>query len=476
MRKMRNIVTLFVVATFMLGACGGGGQQANASKTIKYSLQATLMEGKMVYVGVGGDINGQMNPVLKADVGDTVEVTLSSGDGTEHNIAFPDFGIDSEHVVGKGNSIKVSFLVDKGGTFDYYCTLPGHREAGMAGVFMVTGESLAATNNNNTAPVANPTSALVVPANPTSGADIVRDPSEVPAPIGDRAPTTVRIDLVAIEVEGQLADGTTYKYWTFNGQVPGPFFRARVGDTLEVHMKNSTNSSMSHSVDFHAVTGPGGGAVMTQTGPGQETVFTAKALNPGLFVYHCATPMVAEHISNGMYGMILIEPEGGLPPVDHEFYVMQGELYTTGKFGDKGLQSESVDKLLNETPEYYVFNGAVGALTDQKPLRAKVGETIRIFFGVGGPNKTSSFHVIGEIFDRVFDSASLLTPPLTNVQTVLVPVAGAVVVEFTLEVPGRFILVDHSLSRLQRGLAGYLIVDGDPQPDIYNGTPAPSGH
>ncbi len=319
--------------------------------------------------------------------------------------------------------------------------------------------------------------APAVTQSPAAGADIVRDPTDLPAPLGEREPTTVRIDLEAVEIEGQLADGTTYTYWTFNGAVPGPFFRVRLGDTIEVHMKNNTSSTMNHSVDFHAVTGPGGGAVMTQTKPGEETMFTAKALNPGLFVYHCATPMVADHISNGMYGLILVEPEGGLPPVDREFYVMQGELYTTGAFGEQGHQMSDTTKLLNEDPEYFVFNGAVGALTDQKPLKANVGETVRIFFGVGGPNFTSSFHVIGEIFDRVFDQASLTAPPLTDVQTTLVPPGGATMVEFHLEVPGRYILVDHALARLQRGLAGYLIVEGPDAPEIFNGTPMPgAGH
>lgn len=321
------------------------------------------------------------------------------------------------------------------------------------------------------------TIAVSAPQAPTTGADIVRDPTDLPAPLPIREPQTVRVDLETIEIEGQLADGTTFTYWTFNGAVPGPFIRVRVGDTIEVHLKNSTTSTMNHSVDFHAVTGPGGGAVMTQTEPGKESTFTAKATNVGLFVYHCATPMVANHISNGMYGLILVEPEGGLPKVDREFYVMQGDIYTTGAFGEQGMQMTDVTKLLNEDPEYIVFNGAVGALTTQKPLKANVGETVRIFFGVGGPNLTSSFHVIGEIFDRVYDQASLTSAPLTNVQTTLVPPGGATVVEFGLEVPGRYILVDHALSRLQRGLAGYLLVEGDPNPEIFNGTPSgDSGH
>jgi nitrite reductase (NO-forming) len=312
---------------------------------------------------------------------------------------------------------------------------------------------------------------------PATGADIVRDPTDLPAPLPARAPTTVVLNLEAKEVDGQLADGTTFTYWTFNGAVPGPFFRVRVGDTVEVHLKNDSKSTMNHSVDFHAVTGPGGGAVFTSTKPGEETMFTFKALIPGLFVYHCATPMVAEHIANGMYGMILVEPEGGLPKVDREFYVMQGEIYSTGKFGEQGMQMPDTTKLLDETPEYYVLNGAVGALTTEHPLKAKVGEIVRIFFGVGGPNKTSSFHVIGEIFDRVYNQASLTSAPLTDVQTTLVPPGGATMVEFGVQVPGRYILVDHALSRLQRGLAGYLIVDGPAAPEIFDGTPMPgSGH
>jgi nitrite reductase (NO-forming) len=228
---------------------------------------------------------------------------------------------------------------------------------------------------------------------------------------------------------------------------------------------------MPHSVDFHAVTGPGGGAVMTQTPPGGETTFTARAINPGLYVYHCATPMVAQHIANGMYGLILVEPEEGLPEVDREFYVMQGELYTNEAFGSTGLLTENIEALLDENPEYLFFNGAVGALTEELPLRANVGETVRIYFGVGGPNFTSSFHVIGEIFDRVYNQASLTSPALTDVQTTLVPAGGATVVEFGLEVPGQYVLVDHALSRSQKGLAGHLIVEGPENPEIFQGTP-----
>jgi nitrite reductase (NO-forming) len=296
---------------------------------------------------------------------------------------------------------------------------------------------------------------------------IVRSPIDLPAAVGDRGPETVRVEFETIERMGELADGTSYRYWTFNGQVPGPFVRVRVGDTVQVSMKNADDSWMQHNVDFHAVTGPGGGGVATVADPGATKGFTFKALNPGLYVYHCAVPMAAQHIANGMYGLILVEPEGGLPEVDHEFYVMQGEIYTNEAFGTAGELTESYDKLLNEMPEYYVFNGAANALAEDNALHAKVGETVRIYFGVGGPNKTSSFHVIGEIFDKAYNLASLTAEPLTDVQTITVPPGGAAAVDFKVEVPGTYMLVDHALSRAARGLIGQLVVDGEAQPEIF---------
>jgi nitrite reductase (NO-forming) len=321
----------------------------------------------------------------------------------------------------------------------------------------------------------NPTAQEPTAPAPETAPSIVRGPTDLPAPLGERGPENLRLDIETRELKGQLADGTTYLYMTFDGLVPGPFYRIRVGDTVEVHLKNPQESTLVHSIDFHAVTGPGGGAAVTQVKPGEEKSFTFKALNPGLYVYHCATPMVAHHITSGMYGLILVEPEGGLPPVDKEFYVMQGELYTTGAYGQKGFQPLDMNKLRSESPEYFVFNGAVGALTTQAPLQANVGESVRIFMGVGGPNFTSSFHVIGEIFDRVYDQASLTAAPLTDVQTTLVPPGGATVVEFAVEVPGRYLLVDHALSRLERGLVGFLVVEGPENPEIFHSAEAADG-
>lgn len=308
-------------------------------------------------------------------------------------------------------------------------------------------------------------------------ADIVRLATDLPAPLTANSPRRHVVNLETTEVIGQLEDGTSYTYWTYNNRVPGPFVRVRVGDTVEVNMTNAENSAMMHNVDFHAVTGPGGGAAATNAMPGEHKSFTFKAMKPGLYVYHCATPMVAQHIANGMYGLILVEPEGGLPEVDHEFYVMQGELYTEEAQGTPGLLTESIEKLLDEQPTYYVMNGAFKALTGERALQVNVGETARIYFGVGGPNKISSFHVIGEIFDNVYQDASLVSEPIQDVQTVMVAPGGATVVDLKFEVPGSYIMVDHALSRVDRGAAGIIQVNGAENPEIFLTAPGtPTNH
>jgi nitrite reductase (NO-forming) len=237
---------------------------------------------------------------------------------------------------------------------------------------------------------------------------------------------------------------------------------------VQIKLTNQKTAHNAHSIDLHAVTGPGGGAAVTQIMPGEEGVFEWKALNPGLYVYHCATPHVPIHIANGMYGMILVEPAGGLPRVDREYYVMQGEFYTKGRTMTPGLQPFDPDKARDERPEYVLFNGRLGSLMEAGALKAKTGETVRLYVGNGGPNLVSSFHIIGEIFDRVYPEAAIGGDLRRNVQTTLVPAGGAAIVELKVDVPGRFLLVDHSISRaMDKGALGSLVVSGDERPDIY---------
>ena len=291
----------------------------------------------------------------------------------------------------------------------------------------------------------------------------------VPPPIQRRHATKVVVKLEVIEVVKRMADGVDYLFWTFGGEVPGLFIRVREGDLVEFHLGNHPTSKMPHNIDLHAVTGPGGGATSSFTAPGHSSQFSFKALNPGLFVYHCATAPVGMHVGNGMYGLILVEPKEGLPPVDKEFYVMQGDFYTKGKFGEEGLQPFDMEKAVDERPSYVVFNGAVGSLVGDKALKANVGERVRLFVGNGGPNLTSSFHVIGEIFDHVYQEGGMKLVQ-ENVQTTIVPAGGSAIVDFKLDVPGTFILVDHALFRaFNKGALGMLKVEGPQNLLVYSG-------
>lgn len=291
----------------------------------------------------------------------------------------------------------------------------------------------------------------------------------VPPPIKRKKPAKVIINVETKEVTKRLADGVEYTFWTFGGNVPGPMMRVREGDYIEFHLHNHPSSKMPHNIDLHAVTGQGGGAEGSFTAPGHSSVFSFKALNPGLYIYHCATAPVGMHIANGMYGLILVEPKEGLPKVDKEFYVVQSDFYTKGKNGDKGLQPFDMEKAIKEQADYVVFNGSVGAIAGDNALRANVGDKVRIYFGDGGPNLASNFHVIGEIFDHVYqEGGTNITQK--NVQTTVVPPGGSAMVDFKIDGPGTFILVDHAIFRaFNKGALGMLKVDGDKNPAIYTG-------
>ena len=297
---------------------------------------------------------------------------------------------------------------------------------------------------------------------------ILTSPPHVPPPVNRNYPAKVIVELEVVEKDMPISEGVSYTFWTFGGTVPGSFIRVRQGDTVEFHLKNHPSSKMPHNIDLHGVTGPGGGAASSFTAPGHRSQFTFKALNEGIYVYHCATAPVGMHVANGMYGLILVEPPGGLSKVDHEFYVMQGDFYTTGKYREKGLQPFDMEKAIDERPTYVLFNGAEGSLTGDKAMLAKTNQNVRMFVGNGGPNLVSSFHVIGEIFDKVsYEGGSNVQ---RNVQTTLIPAGGAAMVEFHTEVPGSYVLVDHSIFRaFNKGALAILKVDGPENKAIYSG-------
>jgi FtsP/CotA-like multicopper oxidase with cupredoxin domain len=378
---------------------------------------------------------------------------------------------------------------------------------------------------------------------------------EVPAFITRTMPETVEVHFEAKEFIGDLADGKRYKFWSFNGTVPGPMIRVRLGDTVEFHLSNHSSSKFPHNIDLHAVNGPGGGASVSLVAPGEERVFRFKTLHPGLYVYHCASPIpsIPAHIANGMYGLLLVEPKHGFSRVDHEFYVFESEFFTqasdeedlsvpkvevkpiefkkkqekTGVDSEENASGTSIEKEgfmdslvktffgkspeplepdksniqkdlsdsfletvidepldssapekkyllelslgkgLKEQPDYVVFNGRQGALLGENTLKVNVGEKVRIFFGNIGPNGISSFHIIGEIFDRVYLEGSVNGVVNRNVQTTLVPSAGATIVEFTIDVPGDYLLVDHSIFRIDKGAIGMITAVGDNRPKVF---------
>ena len=384
-------------------------------------------------------------------------------------------------------------------------------------------------------------------------------------------PETVVVKFEAREFVGVLADGKQYKFWSFNGTVPGPMIRVRLGDTVEFHLTNHADSQFPHNIDIHAVNGPWGSAAVSLVAPGEEKIFRFKTLHPGLYIYQCASPIpsIPAHIANGMYGLILVEPKHGFPRVDHEFYVFESEFYTqnsergilpgpkkvekksvepekeeekiepvsgekeppiveenttgTGEkegfldsfvstyFGDSSSEQDkspvqedspssdepadsrqvsaagtwldepadspmpekkyvlelSLEKGLKEQPDYVVFNGRQGALLGKNALRVKVGEKVRIFFGNIGPNGISSFHIIGEIFDQVYLEGAVNGITNRNVQTTLVPSGGTTIVEFSIDVPGDYLLVDHSIFRINKGAIGLISAVGDNNPEIF---------
>jgi len=443
-------------------------------------LSTGLVDGKMVYL----DAQGKANPTLRVDVGDTVELTVQSGEGAEHDIVIPELGVHSKHFNASTGPIRIKFKVTRPGKFTYYCSIPGHRQIGMEGTLEVAGDELAKSSapRQAAAPMAGanvvPAAAkLAAPIGPAAAdaVSVAMDPNTVPAPLGARAPQLVKYRIETVELNGKLDDGTTYNYWTFDKKVPGPMLRVKKGDTIELTLFNPKSSKMVHSIDLHAVTGGHGGGSDTQVAPGQEKTIRFKALNPGLYVYHCATHSIPQHIASGMYGLILVEPEAGLPPVDREYYVMQGDMYTEHQPGTKGHHEYSHARAMDELPTFYTFNGSIGALTKEFKMSAKVGETVRFYFGVGGPNKVSSFHVIGEIFDKVYSEGSASSVK-SDVQTTLVAPGGATMVDIKLNYPGKYLVVDHALSRVSRGLAGVLEVEGPRDGSVYEALSGSAAH
>lgn len=291
-------------------------------------------------------------------------------------------------------------------------------------------------------------------------------------------PITIEAQLRIKEGVAEMVPGTTMDFWTFDSGIPGTMISGRVGDTVDFFLHNPEDSQMPHNVDFHAVTGPGGGAVRLDTLPGAVSNLQVKLLAPGIYIYHCAYPDIPMHISHGMYGLLVVEPEEGLPAVDHEFYIKQSDFYTElgGEESHPALKDSEHLRFSPangnlEEPTFVVFNGRPDSSVGDRALGVlgssmSSGDTIRMFVGNIGPNLVSSFHVIGEIFDKVYVEGSF---SLVNqhVQSTLVPAGGVAGVEFLVDVAGDYMMVDHSIFRVHKGALGIIHVEGEDNPDIY---------
>lgn len=290
--------------------------------------------------------------------------------------------------------------------------------------------------------------------------------------------TPAIVDVRFTVVEGVTAvdpeTGVEYETWgykidgddTVATGTPGPMIRARVGDIFRFTITNPAGNTHPHNVDFHAVTGQGGGAADTTVAPGETTTIEARMLYPGMFMYHCAYGDVPLHISHGMFGGILVDPAEPLPPVDHELYVVQSEYYTTSS--EAGLVETDRTAITDEAPTFVVFNGAKGALAGDNAPHIGVGERVRIYFINAGLNLDSNFHPIGSHWDVVYREAALLNAPLRGSQTTLVPAGGGTVVELIGQVPSTILLVDHALARtFDKGALAQIVVDGPADPEIF---------
>lgn len=331
-------------------------------------------------------------------------------------------------------------------------------------------------NDVSVAPADADEPATIGPAKPVDVDRIAADPRDVPAPITRTEPAVVPLEVETRELLAEVEPGVTFAYMTFDGRIPGPFIRTRVGDTVDLTIRNHPDNTMTHNVDFHACRGPGGGAGATTVAPGEERRLRFDVTYPGAFIYHCAVANVDYHISAGMFGIIMVEPEEGLPAVDHEFYLGQHELYTAGATGQAGHHEFDFAAMAMETPTYVLVNGEKYAIGPQKydEMRVRTDETVRIFYGVGGPNLLSSFHAIGSVWDEVYAQGALANDPQRYVQTTPVLPGSTAVVTATFPVPGDYKLVDHALSRVARkGALAVIHADGPENPEIFD--PAPDG-
>lgn len=381
------------------------------------------------------------------------KVKLDNAGALPHDIAFED---GTKIFANPGQSAEGEVTIPEGG-LGFICSIAGHEAAGMVGKVTIEGEAAAAPAAEHDGHGGAP-AATSVEADPNAPAPVTYDPV-APALLEG---TVHDITLETIEKEMTVAPGFVQKVWTFGGTVPGPVIRVKVGDTVRIHLKNPNGSELPHSVDFHSSM-VAHNDEMTDIMPGEDKVYEWKANYAGVWMYHCGTAPALHHIANGMYGMVIVEPAEGLPPVDKEFAVVQSEWY----LGPQGEVS-SLEKAAASAPapDFVMFNGVANQYKDA-PIKVETGEQVRVFVLNAGPSVDSSFHIVGTIFDTVIKEGVKLergNEGNWGSQAVdLAPAQGAIV-EFQLAEDGRYPMVTHAFNFVGRGALGFFQAgDGDPK-------------
>ncbi|HEX2756028.1 MAG TPA: multicopper oxidase domain-containing protein [Candidatus Limnocylindrales bacterium] len=372
-------------------------------------------------------------------------VTFHNTGSTLHDLTFAD---GTKLSADPGATVKGTVNVPASG-LGFLCSIPGHAAAGMAGTIALAGAAPAPAASGA------PAAAGAALADPAAPAYVLRD-AAAPALL---AGTVHDVDLPIVEKDITVAKGFVVHAWTFGGSVPGPTIRVHLGDTVRVHLTN--NGTMSHSIDFHA-SQTAMNHQMVEIKPGATFTYTFTADYAGVWMYHCGTAPALHHIANGMFGMVIVEPKGGLPKVDEEIALVQSEWYL-------GEQKQPADytkaNAAAPAPDFVVFNGIANQYKDN-PIVVTTKGRVRVFVLDAGPNIDSSFHVVGTIFDTVIKEGVILAKGNAQgwgSQAVDLSPAQGAIIEFSPREDGMYPLVTHAFNFVGKGAIGiFMAGDGDP--------------
>lgn len=456
-----SLMISIVIAALAIGAYGGKTSQTGSAPVIAPVAPVAIATPKPDTNQLLGTLTihtfdlGFKPAALTVKQAGRYTIKLTNDGMMLHDITFVN-GTKLEAQPGQTTTAQVD-VPAAGLTF--LCSVPGHAQAGMTGKITVEGDTAApAAAAMHADDHGGPPPETDVQSDPAAPAPVRYDPTAPKALPG----TTHDIDLVIQEREMTVAPGFVQKVWTFGGTVPGPVIRVRVGDTVRIHLKNPATSALPHSIDFHA-SQVAWNDEMTSINPGEEKLYEWHADYAGVWMYHCGTAPALHHISNGMYGMVIVEPKEGLPEVDHEVALVQSEWYLGPQRDLTSLKKASAGA---PAPDYVVFNGVANQYKDE-PIAVGTGKRVRVFVLNAGPNVDSSFHVVGTIFDTVIKEGVTLgrdNPGHYGAQAVdLAPAQGAII-EFTTAEDGLYPIVTHAFNFVGRGALGlFKAGDGDPK-------------